>query len=255
MSIDLSRALEDLLLPMGSIWLLLVIGVGRLAHLRRWRGVAYFGSIAGFLWLVGATPLPAWLLAGLEKPYLDTDHDRIDPAEVLVLLGGTGALSRREAIGFDLSQAADRAVTAIELVRSGKAGVLVIGGGGTDTGSESERLAAWIDRWDLASVPVLPLPPCKNTREEMVRTRALMEENGWSKLILVSSAYHLKRAEAVFVHGGLDVVAFGSDFQGTNEIENDLPFYLVPRWRGFELASYWLHERIGWVYYKSRGYL
>ena len=59
----------QLIAPVGLAFGVLICCVAGLLWRRRWRSALIPAVAAGFLYLFGATPLPAWLQAGLEKPY------------------------------------------------------------------------------------------------------------------------------------------------------------------------------------------
>ena len=94
-----------------------------------------------------------------------------------------------------------------------------------------------------------------NTKDEADHTKTLAK-SGWEEIILVTSASHMRRAEALFKKNGLKVVAVGSDFEGLSSLEADFRIYgIVPESDGFEKLYYYLHEQVGWLYYKLRGWI
>jgi uncharacterized SAM-binding protein YcdF (DUF218 family) len=63
---------------------------------------------------------------------------------------------------------------------------------------EPELYRQWLESWEFDQIRILDLGLCRNTRDEAVRTAELAEEHGWSQLLLVTSASHMKRSEAAF---------------------------------------------------------
>ena len=102
------------------------------------------------MFLVGSTGLPSALVRSLEEPYAGVDFRTVPPADAVVMLGGGIEPARLEAPGFHLNRAGDRVLMALELIRLGKAPVLVLGGGtGTIAGEtrvEADLLKAWIEQ-------------------------------------------------------------------------------------------------------------
>ena len=75
-------------------------------------------------------------------------------------------------------------------------------------------------------------------------------------IVLVTSASHMRRAEAVFSKTGLEVIPVGSDFKGISSSQSDYRIYdIIPGTEGFACLGNYLHEQIGWLYYKLRGWL
>jgi hypothetical protein len=92
---------------------------------------------------------------------------------------------------------------------------------------------------------VIALDYCRNTREEAERFRESAREHGWRRILLVTSATHMRRAVATFETAGFEVIPvpcnFISDF-GSQQT----PFRLsVPSAGGLSLINIWLHEEAG----------
>ena len=94
-----------------------------------------------------------------------------------------------------------------------------------------------------------------NTRDEAINALELANKRGWKKIALITSAWHMRRSKALFEQVGFEVVPVGSDLQGTRALENNWSFYPVPHTAGFNHLSCYMHEQIGWLYYKLRGWL
>ena len=94
-----------------------------------------------------------------------------------------------------------------------------------------------------------------NTRDEAINAFELANKRGWKKIALITSAWHMRRSKALFEQVGFEVVPVGSDLQGTTALENNWSFYPVPHTAGFNHLSWYMHEQIGWLYYKLRGWL
>ena len=88
-----------------------------------------------------------------------------------------------------------------------------------------------------------------------MRTAALAREKDWNKIILVTSAWHMRRSEAVFRKAGLEVIPVGADFMGNNGLETEWDFCPVPSVGAFRKLKLFMHEQVGWWYYKFRGWI
>ncbi len=255
----MTKLLTPLTEPLGLFWVILLLLTGWRLFCREWRRAAGPGILALLIYLIGGTRIPAHLLAGLERQYARGGLTEVAPADAVVMLGGILTVSTNDPLGFDLSMAADRAVTAVELVRRGKARVLVLGGGiqGVKGREEPEGglIKRWLTAWGLAKVPVIVLDKCANTRGEAERVQALASQYGWRRLLLVTSASHMKRAEGVFRKLGLDVTCVACDFQGMAVFEQPPKIPVAPGLGGFQQLAVYLHERVGWWLYKCRGWV
>ena len=256
---EIARALIPLVEPIGLVWLALMV----LAALLWWKRQRVFAisaaGIAAFIFLIGATHLPDVLLESLEHPYIGVKLDALPQADAVVMLGGCLDPAPNEIAGLHPTKAADRIVAALELIRLGKAPVLICGGAGAMRNGEMQIEADLLKRALIERrVPVpeiISLGHCADTRDEAVRTRAILQQRGWRRVLLVTSANHLPRAVATFRGAGVEITAAPCNFQarprrGLGPIRSAIPGYV-----GFEQMAAWTHEQIGWLEYRRRGWV
>lgn len=254
----MAKWLSGFLQPLALLWLgLVVAGLWELRH-RRWRSAVGAAVLAGVLSILGATPWPARLLATLERPYAARPPAAVPETDAVVMLGGLASPSPHDILGFEVDGAADRLLTAVEAVRQRRGRVLVLGGGVNPfvpNPGEGELLRRVLTQWNVVPVPVELLGLCANTRDEAERTRKLAEVRGWRRITLVTSASHMRRAEATFRRVGLEVVPLACDFEALASLQGGSPNYLVPGLKGFEFLQRYLYEQVGWWVYRWRGWL
>ena len=255
----LSKTIGRLFEPIGFIWLILLIAFLRALLKKNKRQALFPGSLLVFISIIGSTKLPAYLLSTLERPYIVEDISTIPECDAVVLLGGGHNYNSKGVFQIELNGSADRILTATELVRIGKADALIAGGGGFwEKGiqqGEGKLLKNWMEAWKLFDQPVYHLGVNANTREEAINTLELANKHGWGKIALVTSAWHMHRSKALFEKVGFEVLPVGADLQGTTALENNRSFYPVPHLSGFNHMACYMHEQIGWLYYKLRGWL
>ncbi len=247
----LSKTGGRLIEPIGLIWLVLLIACVRALIKKEKRQALFNGSLALFITIVGSTKLPAYLLATLEKPYAVENLGALPECDAVVLLGGGHSYVSNAPFNIELHNAADRIVTAAELLRLGKGRALIIGGGH----GEAALLKKWLKTWKLFDQPIYELNTNLHTRDEATNTAALAKDLGWEKIILVTSAWHMHRSEVLFKKVGLEVVPVGADFVGTSALETNWSFYPVPSHFGFQTLAKYTHEQLGWLYYRLRGWI
>ena len=246
---------KALLQPLALLWLALLGSCGWFIYKRQYRWAAMQGGLALALFVLGSSPLAGGLLSRLEAPYGRTNWKNLPETDAVVVLGGYISGGDEELTGIDASEAFDRILTGIELVRAGKADRLFVGGGlfKTDDGKKSEFsvIEPWIKRWDLTDVPIGTLGDSGNTYGESQAVRKLMDENGWSKIFLVTSASHMPRSQAVFESFGVKVIPVACDFQS-------IP---LSRWSFFpsserlDTLRVFLIEKAGWLYYRTKSWI
>lgn len=253
--------MASLVHPLGLLWLLPLAAALLLAARRRGRAAFVALAFAALVWLGGQPPVAAWAVAPLERPYANATLAAAPSADAIVVLGGSHRVSPADFQGLDLTCCADRLITGVELARLGRARLLLLGGDGTPMPgqpAESARLGAWWRAWGLTNFAVESLGPVGNTRDEAVATATLARERGWTNVLLVTSALHLRRAEAVFRAAQVPVTPVACDFQvWRGPAGTALPqrWTLVPQSEAWNTLAAALHEHVGWRVYRWRGWL
>ena len=246
----------NLLNPLGLVWAgLLILTLSLL--LRRLKGHAI---LAGSLWilLTVSTCFPFWglRLFALEDPWRDIAGrwHALPTADAIVCLGGGASISPQEMVGVNLIGASDRPVTAVELLRRSKAPRLLIGGGGSpQKGYEAEAVKAWFALWQLSSAEITSLGKCLDTHDEAEKVAALVRQQGWKRILLVTSASHMKRAQAVFQKScAIEIIAVPCAFESDGEVTE---WVFLPSPGELNAFAVWFHEVVGWWVYRARGWI
>lgn len=253
-----------LLQPLALFWCGLLLLSIFLWRQRQRKLCLWSVALAGFFYIATGTGLPGAILRTLERPWAGCDLAALPACDAVVMLGGCTTPSKYEAAQLHLTRAGDRVVMALEIMRRGKAPALVLGGAAAELDeqpvAEADLLKRWLEEW-LAATPgtqareILSLGGCANTRDEAMRTRKLADERGWKRILLVTSAAHMRRAEATFRTAGLDVVPVPCNFM-TNVSTPDSPFTLsLPHHSQLDKLSIWLYETVGWWEYRRQGWI
>ena len=254
-----ARAFCTLCEPIGLIWLVLLV-LSIALWRRRLRGFAAATlGLAAFILAIGGSDLPGALLRSLEGPYVGVKIDALPVCDAVVVLGGGFEPSPYEVGNLHLTPAGDRIVMALELLRLGKAPVLCIGGSSVRIAGrdfvESEVAAQALTERRMTTAEVIPLGYCANTAYEAGSMRILAQARGWRRVLLVTSANHLRRAAATFRTAGLEVVPVPCNFLALNG-NPPSPLRLgPPGYGGFVRFSIWMHEQVGWHAYRARGWI
>ena len=180
------------------------------------------------------------------------------PADAVVALGGGQRVSHHDVLGFAMEDAGSRVLTAIQLVRLGKARTLVLGGSWPLPGRQDAPsigvVQDWVTSWGLVGGAVTNLGVCINTHDEAVAFRKLAQSQGWSNVMLVTSALHMRRSLALFRKQGVEVTPVAADFH-VQGVSQDFPFSPFPRQGRLFLLALYMHEKIGWWVYRARGWV
>ncbi len=169
---------------------------------------------------------------------------------VVILGGGTGTSPGLAASNQLSGSSLARFVEALRIWRALPDAKLIVTGGGLE---EEVRTAHYLARAAQAfGVPadrVLVIDHARDTEEESRAVRALVPEG---RVALVTSAWHMPRAYALFRGAGLDTVACPADFSTHLDAGFRLNDYTWTFWAlgGSERG---LRERLGHLWIRLRG--
>lgn len=212
----LSKLVTLLIAPLGTAMLLLLLGL-----VAGWRGQARRATLAttlalGWLWLWSMPVVTDGLRGWLESRAGPRELVALPVVDAIVLLGGGLRVPHLpERPDPDLGDAADRVWYAARLYHSGKAPVILASGGNVIPGKSPEARAMRRILMDFG-VPdgaILLEEASRNTSENARYASRLLQDRGIRKVLLVTSALHMRRARARFVETGLQVTPAPTDFR------------------------------------------
>lgn len=243
--------------PLGVLWLALLVIAVWLWRTGQRKPARWMLALWVLLTALTCVPVSDRLLAHIEGPWRDAlSHvDQWPTADAILCLGGGVEPSDVELIGLNMQDNSDRPMTAVELLRRGKAPMLIISGGGVGCTKYGEAAAVrhWVQHWNLAQQDVETLPPCKDTHDEAIALGVIAKERGWKRVILVTSASHLTRATAVFrTNAGVEIVPSPCAFMTK---PSPTEWVHAPEIDGFRAFDTWFHEVAGWWVYRLRGWI
>jgi len=215
------------------------------------------------MWLT-STPLVSGRLVQIAEGWRDRlPIDAIAHGDaVLVLSGGYSEVPGTS--GASEFDDFDRALAGYDLYRAGKAPRIMFTGGWSALRPELETVGAVLRKRALSfGVPdsdIIVVGRASNTEEEARAVREhfavnpIMDADTGQprapRIILVTSAFHMTRAESLSRAAGLDVTPFPVDFRGPTRITLRS---FIPSGLALAQTELALHEIYGCVYYWLRG--
>ena len=261
----LSKLLPLLVYPLGLACLLLLLAA-------LWPGQspgARGGVVLALLLLWGGSnPWTAMAITrSLEQRY--RPPQTVPQTEVAVVLGGgtRDLLSPRPTA--EIGEAGDRVLYAARLYREGVVERLLLTGGVLDgfepaeATSGAEQMAALLRQMGVPDEALWLERRSRNTYENAVFSRELLQQEGIDHVLLITSATHMPRAVAIFERLDVAVTPMPTDFQVTDAQWQHLQtadwhiklVYLLPSAQDLEMTTTALKEYIGIVVYGWRGWL
>lgn len=188
-------------------------------------------------------------------PDIDTMPTRFDAA---IILGGLGDIDLRlQKINF--GRGGDRLFQSLPLHFSGKVNRLIFTGGSGSIEFPEKREGLFVKKY-LHSIgfpdsALIVESESRNTRENAVFTKKLLDSlQVRGKFLLVTSAYHMPRALATFRKAGFANIQpyITNKISGVRRYTPD--HLLIPNPGAMSGLQTLLHEILGFVVYKMRGY-
>lgn len=248
----LSKLLGYFIKPFNLILILLLVSF--LVKNKRWRKKIRWVSLALFLFFSNGVIfnecLQLWEKPAISISEVDDDYD------LAVVLGGTTDVDREPNDRLFFHKGADRVTHALNLYHSGKVKKILFTGGNSrlfeDPNRDNSPIFDFYVMCGVAPEDIIIESSSRNTRENAFFVRDLVEKKAKTgKVILITSAFHMRRAEGCFRKAGINVTGFSTDFYSVLpkdrfSIDGFIPSsnvlsgwnFLIKEWIGY--AAYWM---------------
>ncbi len=210
------------------------------------------------LFLFFSNPVIFRFVAGVWEGEMQKAETMRGKSDVCVVLGGISSYD--EPTGrVRFTRSADRFFQAIDLYEKGIVKKIIISGGSSrliiKNRPEAAPLKDFLIELGVPDSLVLVDSLSRNTYENAINTLKLVKQNGWSKkIILITSASHMKRAAGCFEKAGFTVYPYSADpLKGTGK--PSVFDYFMPSVGVLENWNYLTHEWVGLIMYKIKGYV
>jgi len=253
-SVFLSRWLELFLYPLNQSLLLWVIALVFL-YRRRVRSGYYCALFAtSWLYLSSTAVIANTLMELLERDYTPRAMSVVPKVDAIVLLGGAMRGDTHMGTLPDLNQQADRLIHAVALYKADKAPVLLLtGGGDPEDRPEAEQMQDLLRVMGVTPRNMLLETKSRNTHDNAVYCAQILKSRGLQRILLVTSAFHMRRAEALFLAQGLEVIAAPTDYQRLVSAGEGRG--MRPSLKHLNRTTLAVHELVGYQVYRWRGWL
>lgn len=244
-----SKILPLALLPLGLSLMLLLLGLAM-----RWRW-PLIGAFA-LLWFFSLGLVSQVLWRWLEAPWQRLPAAAAPTADAIVVLSG-GRHPAPGAARISEWEDPDRFLAGLDLYRAGKAPRLLFTGGASPfrpgQPPEGQRYLAEAEQLGIPATAMASTPVVVNTAEEAVAIRRLLQVPSARSILLVTSAFHMRRAQRLFERQGLVVKPFPVDFQTRGAWAGPLwrdPSQWFPTAQALDHSSRALRELLGRLVYR-----
>jgi uncharacterized SAM-binding protein YcdF (DUF218 family) len=207
----------------------LLIALGLLLRLLGRRVLAFLMTLlsAMILFVALFSSTGAWALQQLEARY----PRPAPPAQLgcMIVLGGAFDLEVTAGRGgIEMNQSADRFIEAARLARLyPDAKILVSGGDGSFSGrykGDGDLAGDFFSGLGIDATRLIRETASRNTEENVSQTKALLDRNGLKDCLLITSAYHMPRAKALFDKAGVTTIPWATDYRSSGSVALGLDF-------------------------------
>jgi uncharacterized SAM-binding protein YcdF (DUF218 family) len=143
------------------------------------------------------------------------------------------------------------------LARGGPDSLLILSGGSGSLFDQSKSEAKMMEilalRFGISEDRIRVDILSRNTHENAVESKKILDKEKVSSFILITSASHMKRALSCFRKIELNPIPYAVDFRnhwGKYDI-----FSFIPQVGNLDKSTAAIHEYVGIITYKLRGYL
>ena len=198
------------------------------------------------------------IFSGKMSAYLESDYELNQPSEVdsanavVVLSGMVRTIKTKNTLEYEWNDSVDRFFAGIDLFKLNKAPILIFTGGKLPWSiglPEGEYLREIAIKLGIPEKKILLTENVENTDQEAKAIKKLLLMDN-PKIILVTSAFHMPRAQMVFEAADISVIPFPVDFKSRYRKLSFMSF--IPSAGSFAVTSSFVREMIGRTYYKLK---
>ena len=249
----LSKLLPLCFLPLGLSLILLLVGV-----VFRWRWSSLLSLVLLWIFSLGIVAQGLWRL--LEIPWQRRLVSSAPSADAIVVLSGALHPAPGVARVIEWSDP-DRFLAGLDLYRANKAPRLLFTGGFSpfqpDLPPEGQLYMKQAAALGIPVAAMASTPPVVNTAEEAAAISKLLRSTNpfvSSRILLVTSAFHMHRAQRLFERQGVKVVPFPVDFKARGTWAGPLwrdPLQWLPTASSLANSSAALRELLARLVYRA----
>lgn len=246
--IYLHKILPILISPIALILLILIIGVYKMRR-------SLIISAILLLYVFSMPIISKELLRTIEAHTVRLQPADIEQADAIVVLSGMLTWSpAKNGLAREWGDP-DRFWGGIELFQAEKAPLLIFTGGKLPwelgQGNEGDVLKKYAQQLQVPEEKIVVTFDVQNTEQEARAVREILKNK--LKIILVTSAFHMNRAQSVFEREEFKVVPYPVDFKVPEQSITLMSF--LPHAGGIGQTDLALRELIGIAFYKFKGWL
>jgi len=253
--ITLSKFLPQLIYPFNLALLLLFAALLLIIFGRRRIGL-FSGFLAIAILAVCSSPLSLALYREHELKYPPVPVSSSPAADAIVVLGGDVGIPVSPRTESQLH--GNRLLHGFRLLEADKAPLILLTGGNVfaQEGLQGEAVygKAILADWGIPKDAIMIETKSRNTHQNAIYSLETLRGQGIDRILLVTNAFHMPRAAAVFRHVGFEVIPSSSSLSVTDYRQPKLLDWW-PSLSNLGKAQAVLREKLGLFVYRFRGWI
>ena len=239
------------LLPLFIMPIVVFLGLILICNYKGYKKLIYLFSI---LFYIISTPIFSnFIMKIVEGEYKYQKLENLEKVDAIVILGGMLKIYEFENNYTVEWEDPDRFFKGIELYNSFKSDKIVFTGGKSPFNmtavSEGSVLKNYALKYGVLEEDIIVTKEALNTYDESLAVSEVLGEN--KTVILVTSAFHMKRAKLLFEQQGVKIIPYKVDFKSS--INSRLYFIdFIPNSLALKKTEISLRELLGRLYYNFR---
>jgi len=246
-----------MVLPIGLVFEFSLIALLLMWKRKQKLSAAFLVSAMLILWVSSMPIVANSLLGKLEQQHPAIALDEIPVSGCIVVLGGAVEPVLPPRVDVELSAAADRVYKAANLYRAGKGKLVIVAGGNqpwSEFGqTEADAIQVLLVDWGVPKAVIMLDGASRNTRENALNAKVLLDKNKCERPLLVTSAAHMTRSLAAFASAGVDAFPVATDIRVIETGETTV-FDMLPSPEALEMTTDAMREWMGQKVYQLRGW-
>lgn len=246
--------LKQLILPPDINVIAFILGLLLLKkHIKFAKGIIVL-SLASLL-LLSLPPVTRLLLLSIETVPPISQLPVKNSNTMIVVLGGSIYKHAPEYGGAHIyRRSLERLHYAAKLHRQTDFPILATGGSPLEQDHSEAEIMQRALKEHYAITDVLVETQSRTTYENAFYTIPILKINDIDKIILVTSALHMQRAISVFENQGIEILPAPTVFYSAIYQQHHPWYDIMPSANSLLLSRQVLHEWLGMIWYKLRGY-
>lgn len=190
------------------------------------------------VYLISIEPCKDLLLSPLESGF--SIPGQLNANAIVILGGGNYSWHSLK------EDTANRLYTGFMVYKKTNLPIIVSGGAVEGKIPDSKIMAEFLKEMGVESDKIIQESESRDTAQNALYVTKICNERGFKKIILVTSAYHMKRAVRLFKSHDIDVLPYPSDFKHSKKYN---VYSFLPNFGNFAVSSKAIREHIALIFY------